>query len=77
MAQLLDSLPPEQRLLRYREFAELALRKAAATSDPGIRADLLSMAAGWHLLIGELERTRGQAGFIEEPSNARKAPARN
>jgi hypothetical protein len=45
-ARLLDSLPPEQRVVRYREFAEAALRQAAMTGDPGIRADLLSMAAG-------------------------------
>jgi hypothetical protein len=77
MAQLLDSLPPELRLARYRDFAEASLRQAAITTDPGIRADFLSMAAGWHLLIAELERTQGQAGFVEEMSHPRKAPARN
>ena len=77
MAQLLESLPPEQRLIRYRDFAEAALRQAAMTVDPGIRADLLTMAAGWHVLIGELEKTQGQVGFVDERPQARKVPARN
>ena len=77
MAQLLDSLSPERRLAHYRESAEAALRQAAMTSDPGIRADLLTMAAGWHVLIGELERTQGQNGLVEEMVHSRKAPARN
>ena len=74
---MLDSLRPEQRLAHYREFAEAALRQAATTTDPVIRADLLSMAAGWHVLIGELERTHGQLGFAEEVADPRKVPARN
>ena len=76
MGQLPDSLPPEQRLAHYREFAEAALRQAAMTTDEGIRADLLTMAAGWHLLIGEVEKTQGQAGFVDQ-THPRKAPARN
>ena len=77
MAQFLDSLSPERRLAHYRESAKAALRQAAMTSDPGIRADLLTMAAGWHVLIGELERTQKQAGFVEERPEPHKAPARN
>ena len=77
MAQSLDLLPPEQRLARYRDFAEAALRQAAMTTDPGIRGDLLTMAAGWHVLIAELERTHGQVGLVDETPHPRKAPARN
>lgn len=77
MGQLLDTVPLNQRLSRYREFAEDALRRAAITTDPSIHADLLSMAAGWHLLIGELEKPHPDVGAIEEMSHAPKAPARH
>jgi hypothetical protein len=77
MGQLLDALPLDQRLTRYREFAEDALRRAAMTTDPTIRADLLSMAAGWHLLVGELEKTQAQANLAEAVPRRPKAPARH
>ena len=77
MAQLLESLPPEKRRARYREYAEAALRQAAVTRDAGIRADLLSMAAAWQLLIGESEKTQGHAGFVEAMPHSRKVSARN
>lgn len=77
MGQLLDALPVDQRLTRYREFAEDALRRAASTTDPGIRADLLSMAAGWHLLIGELEKPHGQANLSDDGTDSPKTSARH
>ena len=77
MGQLLDALPLDQRLARYRELAEDALRRAAMTTDPSIHADLLSMAAGWHLLLGELERVQEHASLAEEMTHPSKAPARH
>lgn len=77
MGQLLDSLPPEQRLAHYREFAEAALRQAALTTDQVIRADLLSMAAGWHLLIGELEKAQSHPAPADGMPQSPKAPARH
>jgi hypothetical protein len=54
---LLETLPLEQRAQRYREFAQEALRRASRTGDPDMRAGFLSMAAGWHALAEEIERT--------------------
>jgi len=55
--RLLETLPLEQRAQRYREFAQEALRRAANTHDSDMRAGFLSMAAGWHALAEEIERT--------------------
>lgn len=55
MGQLLDVLPLEQRLTRYRQFAEDSLRLAAVTCDPVLRAGHISMASGWHVLAAKVE----------------------
>lgn len=54
-------LPVEQRLLCYRQFAEQALRQARGTGDRDIRAQLLDLAAGWHFLATEVEKTATRA----------------
>jgi len=74
LGRLLEELPLEQRLRRYREFADEALRGAAHSPDAEIRAGFLSMAAGWRSLAGEIERAMDriesldQAGLLEEAS---------
>lgn len=55
MAQSLDALSLEDRLATYRGLAEDALRQAATTYDPGLRAGLLSLAASWQRLANEIE----------------------
>jgi hypothetical protein len=73
MGRLLETLPLDQRALRYREFAQEALRRAAITQDPDMRAGFLSMAAGWHALAEEIERT---AARITPGEEARRDPVR-
>lgn len=62
VGQLLESLPLAQRLLRYRQLSQEALRKATDTADKDIRAGYLSMAAGWHMLATEIERVTNREG---------------
>ena len=50
-----EPLPPAERALRYRIFADEAFRKAEQAETPEIRAGLLNMAAGWHVLATALE----------------------
>jgi len=66
LGQLLESLPIAQRLLRYRQFSQEALRKATDTRDEEMRAAYLSMAAGWHMLATEIERFRDRQPFSQE-----------
>jgi hypothetical protein len=56
LGQLLASLPLEERLKRYRQFADEALRQAQFAQNPSLRAGYLSMAQGWQLLASEMER---------------------
>ena len=63
LGQLLESLPLAQRLLRYRQFSQEALRKATDIKDEEMRAGYLSMAAGWHMLATEIERLRERQSF--------------
>ncbi len=56
MDNLLDSLPLAERLLRYRQFSQDALRKAGETANDEMRLGYLSMATGWHMLATEVER---------------------
>jgi hypothetical protein len=48
-------LLPAQRSRRYRELADAALAKARHAKLPGLRAEYLAMAAGWHALAQEME----------------------
>jgi hypothetical protein len=66
VGQLLETLPLEQRAQRYREFAQEALRRASNTHDSDMRAGFLSMAAGWHALVEEIERTASRTTPGEE-----------
>lgn len=66
LGQLLESLPLAQRLLRYRQFSQEALRKATDTADEDLRAGYLSMAAGWHMLATEIERLRERQPMAQE-----------
>lgn len=74
---LLETLPLEQRAQRYREFAQEALRRASNTGDADMRAGFLSMAAGWHALAEEIERTMIRTAPREDeaaPPRARSDP---
>ncbi len=66
VGRLLETLPLEQRARRYREFAQEALRRASNTRDSDMRAGFLSMAAGWHALAEEIERTASRTTPGEE-----------
>ena len=57
MDHLLDSLPLAKRLAHYRQLAEDALSEVDTAADQNARGGLLSMAAGWHMLASELERS--------------------
>lgn len=59
LGQSVDSLPIEQRIERYRQYANAALRKANEIDSPDHKAEYLSMAAGWHTMAQELERVSG------------------
>ena len=66
MGRLIETLPLEQRAQRYREFAQEAVRRASNTHDSDMRAGFLSMAAGWHALAEEIERTASRTTPGEE-----------
>jgi hypothetical protein len=73
MGQSLEGLAPDERLKRYRQFAEEALRKANCASNGDLRSGFLSMAGGWHALAHQLERQMLSAAprtFIEEEGEA-------
>ena len=61
MGKLLASLPLEQRAERYRQLAAQAVIKAREETDPGLRAEYLTMASGWHAMAVEAERKLGRA----------------
>ena len=75
LGQLLESLPSDQRVARYREFAKEALRQAALITDPTVRSNCLMVAAGWHALASESERLMDSYGImgpeikVQDPSN--------
>ena len=56
LGQLLEELPLDQRLARYRELADEAIYRASTAHERAVRADFLAMAAGWRVLAGEIER---------------------
>lgn len=66
LGQVLESLPLAQRLMRYRQLSQEALRKATQTEDEDMRAGYLSMAAGWHMLATEIERLRERRPLPQE-----------
>ena len=76
MGQSLDALPLEQRLRRYRKFAEEEFRLATTERDPDIRAGHLSMAAGWHVLAEDIEKARGRISAMEAYYRAKDGPRR-
>lgn len=55
--QPLESASEKERLTRYRQFAEEALEKAREAGNADLRAGFLTMAAGWHSLAYEIERS--------------------
>ena len=57
MGQLLTSLPLEQRVERYRQYAAEALIRSKAATDPAQQAEYLTMAAGWQAMASETERS--------------------
>ena len=56
IGQLLDPLPPEQRIERYKQFASEAMLKSNDAQGPERRAEYQTMAAGWYTLAVETER---------------------
>jgi hypothetical protein len=53
----LDFLPTGERAKRYREFAAAAFDHAGTAETEQLRAEYLSMAAGWHSMAFELEHS--------------------
>jgi hypothetical protein len=80
VGQLLEFLPLCERLLRYRQFSQDALQKAADITDSEMRAGYLSMAAGWHMLATEIERftnrqrLSGEASLAPNPAAVGPSP---
>ena len=64
-----ETLSMAERLIRYRALAQNASRQAARSLDPAIRADLLGMAAGWSLLVQELEKAHPEARPLPQNAN--------
>ena len=52
--RLLDRLTHEERVARYRQFAEQALQAASRASDPDLRSGYLRIAIGWETLSEEV-----------------------
>lgn len=57
LSQFLGSLPLEERIAHYRQYAQEAMEKAASIADQDLRTGFLNMAAGWHTLADEIEQT--------------------
>jgi hypothetical protein len=53
-------LPAEKRAKLYRDFAADAIRRSQGATDEEMRADHLSMAAGWRALALEVEHSAGR-----------------
>ena len=53
----IDRLAPEKRVEYYRELAKEAIANAHTTFEGGRRAEFLAMAASWHSLAVEAERS--------------------
>ena len=51
----LDSLPWEERLLRFHELSEAAFRRAESASNPG-RDEYLALGSAWYTLAVETEK---------------------
>jgi hypothetical protein len=68
LGQSLAALSLEERAQHYRAFANEAFRKAAISEGKELRAGYLSMAAGWHTLALEIERTTQQLERLEDDS---------
>lgn len=67
-----------QRLSYYRRLAEEALRKASSTSDIDLHAGYLGMAAGWHSLAMEIERSLQTEALLEQLDDCEEiAPRRH
>jgi hypothetical protein len=62
--ELLESLPLGQRLQRYRQSADEALRAAAASKDEDLRGEFLAAAARWHMLAAEVERAAARIAAL-------------
>ena len=73
---LLDSLPLEERAARCRQFAQEALRQAHLVRDPKLRANYLTMAAGWHGLAAEPERLLESHIVVSGGTEAQNTPKR-
>ena len=62
MSKQLEPAPkaslPEERAEHYRQCAEDALRRANEATSPDQRNGFLKMAAGWHQMATEREKTR-------------------
>jgi hypothetical protein len=65
VGQSLSSLPAEKRAKLYREFAADAIRRSQAATDEILRADHLSMAAGWRALAVEVEHTADRFDHLD------------
>lgn len=76
LGQSLESLKPEQRAERYRQFAEDALKRAAAAAGPDQRSEYIAMAASWHTMAMEAEKNLDLAALEAAKDKAGKRRAK-
>lgn len=75
----LERLKLNRRLIRYRGYADEALREAARSHDPDVRRSCLSMARQWSALASEIENVAKEFDAVDNLSigqrsrSARKA----
>lgn len=60
-----ERLKLNRRLIRYRGYADEALREAARCRDPDARRACLSMAAQWSALASELDNVAKEFDALE------------
>jgi hypothetical protein len=65
VGQSLSSLPAAKRAKLYREFAADAIQRSQAATDETLRADHLSMAAGWRALAVEVEHAADRFDHLD------------
>ncbi|HET7084699.1 MAG TPA: hypothetical protein VFI23_08015 [Rhizomicrobium sp.] len=70
--QPIESLPIAERIGQYREMADAAYLKARKALNPTQQSEYLNMAASWHALAQELERT--ESGPAQSPIAQEQPP---
>jgi hypothetical protein len=72
-----DDLPIQERIIRYRQLAEEAFRKASLATDPERHSGYLSEAMAWHGLAAEIARNANRPLLGGEPNAKPRPPSKN